>query len=47
MTTLLDARTRGENKERASSVDGNGGSSGIVLNMDMVSTSYYAVYVQV
>ena len=44
MTILLDSRSRGKNKERASS--GNGGSSGILLSMDMVSTSSYAVYVK-
>ncbi|KAF8551129.1 acid protease [Imleria badia] len=41
MTILLDARSRGKNEERASSR--NGGSSGILLSMDMVSTGYYAV----
>jgi len=47
ISTLLDARSRGKIKERASPAEGNGGGSGIVLSMDMVSTSYYAVYVQV
>ena len=45
--TILDARSKGKNKERAPSAGGNGGGSGMVLSMDMVSTSYYAVYVQV
>lgn len=45
---VLDARAEGKDKERASSADGNyGGSSGTVLKMDMVWTSYFAVYVQV
>lgn len=46
MTVLLDARSRRKNKERASSAEGNGGSSGILLSMDVVSTNSYAVYVQ-
>ncbi|KAG9308853.1 aspartic peptidase domain-containing protein [Chiua virens] len=46
MTILLDTRAKGTNKERASSAEGNGGTAGILLNLDMVSTSYYAVYVR-
>lgn len=45
--SIIDARSRGKNEERASSAEGDGRGSGILLSMDMVSTSYYAVYVQV
>ncbi|KIM60669.1 hypothetical protein SCLCIDRAFT_1216570 [Scleroderma citrinum Foug A] len=50
MPNILDAhpsRWKGKDKERFVPIstrdEGSGGSSGIVLSMDMVSTSYYAV----